>query len=188
MSTLLYALDRGEVPTDQATVRRTADPVDHGTPAAVQPHEPEWNEKDSDPNPDLGMTERNLASHYIPGVKYKPGWADNATAEHNAIINRQVATSGTAAARELAGEQGHGSMPVTIGIEPTIRDGSSLGNDYFAVDDRTIQEGSGSYMQPSAYDRDNVIMAGSTGKANARDAASSGQYATWFRAMQNGAL
>ncbi len=124
----------GTVDPDQDVVRRTNAPVNPDKSAAVSVSDPQPNIAVSDPDAALGMGQRQLASHYHPSVKYAPAWAPAATAEHDAIIDRQVATSGTAAAREMVGQFGHGTMSYAVGIEPTIRDGMAFGNEYFAAD------------------------------------------------------
>ena len=174
MSTLLWG-DLDGVPLDQAKVRATTAPVEPDAPPAEQEGAPEFNEVETDRNPDLGgLAHRQLASNWHQPEKYGPWWAQGATAEHNAIIDRQVATSGVAAAKELTGQQGHGTIAFAIGIEPVLRDGGAFGNDYFAVDRRDIQEGSSQSrgVAPAmGLDRDTIAGVAAYGKDASVDAA-----------------
>jgi len=189
MSTLLLGHHRDLVPTDENTVRRTTDPVpsSDSLPAEmVGP--PEFNEVETDLNPHNGLATRQVASDWHASEKYTPGWAHiaNPTASF-AQINGQVDSSGTAAAREMMGEQGHGTMAYAIGIEPVIRDGGQYGADYFAVDPRLIQETGGAYMTPApGIDRDSVSAGAANAVRNAKDAGAAGQYASWYAALQAG--
>lgn len=176
MSMLLFG-DLDGVPADEAKVRATTAPVERDAPPAEQQGAPEFNEVETDPNPNLGgLSPRQLASDFHPGEQYSPSWAENATAEHNAIVDRQVASSGTAAARELSGQFGHGSMPWAYGIEPVIRDGGAMGNEYFAADKPEIQEvasatDSDRGVQPAlGLAREDIAGVAAYGNSAARDA------------------
>jgi hypothetical protein len=115
---------------------------------------PEFNEFESDDSPELmGLSKRQQASFYEPSRQYVPAMLDTATENHNVLIDNQVATSGTAAAREAQGIQGHGTTPVTIGIEPEIRPDAQFGNSYFNAGPRLVMDGSGDYMSPPVADK-----------------------------------
>jgi len=136
-------------PMDESAVRSTLEPVRTDGELAEQQHAPDWNEHDTDESGQLkGLSPRTVGSDTIDTAKYVPWWTRAASALHNVFIDQQVASSGTAAAREEAGQQGHGTMQYAIGIEPVIRDGAAFGNDYFASHEAGIQDGAGSYMQP----------------------------------------
>lgn len=148
MSTLLYP-QSGPVPSTEAEVRTTITTVDDADPAAVSDHTPDFNEHETDPDTLGGITTRQLASHVIPSERYVPNVDASASSEHSEIVNRQVSTSGTAAAKEAAGQWGHGTFKVVEGIEPTIRDGSALGSDYFSAGAHDVGTTSAPYMTPS---------------------------------------
>lgn len=184
MPNLLFGIaGNTEVPLDERTVRSTAVPVDETAPAAVQDDAPEPNEVEVDSNPNLPIVNRQLASHWVEGEQYPPFWGTEVAEqyEHNAIIDRQVSTSGTAAARESAGQFGHGTASYAIGIEPVgdLRDGGKMGNEYFAAGKPDIQETAGAYMTtPPGYDQGVTAKVNATGK-NASRAANSAYDAWW---------
>ena len=172
MSTLLYGI-RNAVKPDEAEVRSTTQVIDHDAPSAEMDSAPDFNEFASDPDTEGGLTTTSLASHVIPSVQYANPALAEANTEHNAIIDRQVSTSGTAAAREAAGEWGHGTLQVLEGIEPVIREGSAFGEDFFSAGRDPIQTGMGNYMQPgSPGNRGNAEEVQATANRNAREAAS----------------
>jgi len=181
MSTLLYGINATGVPGDEATVRSTVTVVADDT-AAVQPDAPDWNETRTDPVTEGGLTPHDLASHVVPSVRYVPDMGDS-NAEHNEIVNRQVSSSGTAAAREASGVQGHGTLMVTQGIEPTIVDGHEFREDYFAAHDRIAQQDVTPYMTPGrTADSATSAAAQAAGEAASRAAAQASQYAAFHRA------
>lgn len=184
--TLQWFGDLDGVPADEAKVRATTAPVEVDAPPAEAESDPEFNAVETDPNPNLGgLATRQVASDWHETEKYSPGWAAQATAPHDAIVNEQVATSGTAASREMAGQFGHGTMSYAVGIEPTIRDGAAFGNDYFAADKRDIQENEGDAVrgvQPTqGQDRDDIAGVSAYGNAAARDATNN--MAEWYAGM-----
>lgn len=177
------------VPADEKVVRNTATPVDVNAPAAEADDMPEQQEIETDPNPDLGMSTRQVASHWIEG---SPASVDSGLyGEQNAsnqTIARQVATSGTAAARELAGRT-HKNLSYAVGIEP-VQDladpNHKMGNTYFVRNDRDVQQGMGDYMtvppgmgNPGV--QENLSQAG---KDAARQAAQSSVYDAFWNMGQ----
>src|SRR5690606_32540474 len=99
------------VPQSESEVRSTLEPIRNDSTSAEQVDAPEWNEFESDDSGELvGLAPRVAGSDTVDTVQSAPFWAGLATAEHNQIIDRQVAASGTAAAREMAGDAGHGTM------------------------------------------------------------------------------
>lgn len=189
-SLMMASLNRTGVPADESVVRNTATPVDINAPAAEQESAPDRNEFESDPNPNLGMVPRQLASHVIPTEKYSPFWSGEVDDSHNYndIVNRQVSSSGTAAAREASGQFGHGTMQVMEGIEPVadLIDGGSYGNTYFVANDPKIQSSSGSYMTtPPGQDYTIPGLVAGVGKTNARDAAEASMYNVWYNGVGN---
>jgi hypothetical protein len=174
-------LSNGSVPADENAVRRNTTPVDINATPAEQTSAPDFNEVTTDSNPQLGLEPRQLASHVKPIEKYAPFWKDEVDrqAEHNHVIDRQVSTSGTAAAREAAGKFGHGTILVVEGIEPVqdLRDGGKFGNEYFTRHDRDVQEGMGAYMTtPPGVDQSTTAMVAATGKTAAMQARESAMY------------
>jgi hypothetical protein len=169
VSTLLYSQQHAASPSDETHVRSTVTVVSHDDPPAVSDHAPEFNEHETDPDTAGGLTTRQLGSHVIPSVRYPPA-IGNADENLFKVINEQVSSSGTAAARELTGQWGHGTLKVVEGIEPTIRDGDQFGADYFVSTPRP-DAGSGSQLTPSQpADPDTLAAAQATGIANARAA------------------
>jgi hypothetical protein len=188
MSTLFWGQNRDAIPADENVVRRTTDPVRTDAPAAEMEGRPEYNETETDANPDLGMVNRQVASDWNATTKYSPSWAGTANpTESFAYVNSRIDSVGTAAEREMRGEQGHGTMAFAVGVEPVIREGGQFGADYFAVDPRLIQEAAGDYMIPDAsQDHDSVSATAGQAVRNAKDAGAAGQYAAWYGALMNG--
>ena len=189
MSTALYVLHRVDAPQEQKQVRSTTETVDRNAPAAVERDAPEFNEVERSEQQHSGLRLSNLASHYIPSHQYAPGWAGNAQVTPSfAGINERQAVVGTAAGRELSGEQGHGTMSYAVGLEPTIREGGAFGNDYFTADHPGIQPSMGSYMEMApGYDRDVSASASSQAKTDAHSAVADGYMSVWSGAMMPGA-
>lgn len=188
MSTLLYGMMRAPVPADEAVVRATTHVVEQDAPPAEAPDAPEWNERETDPNPRLGLSSRQVASDWRESVQYPPGWAATANpTESFSYINGRQDSVGTAAAREMAGEQGHGTMAYAVGIEPTLRPGATFGADYFAVDERPTQDGIASQMSSApGLDRDAVSAVAGKAGTLARDATASSTYEAWYSSMVGG--
>lgn len=187
MSTLFWGQYRESIPTDEKLVRSTTEYVDVNAPAAEADGAPEFNEFEADPNPALGMVTRQVASDWHESEKYAPSWGDRSNPSDSfAYVNRKVDSDGTAAAREMNGEFGHGTMAYAVGIEPVIREAGAFGADYFAVDPRLIQETAGNYMLPdAAQDHDAVSATANAAVRNAKDAGAAGQYASWWSALQS---
>lgn len=187
MSTALYALHAGHSPADQELARATTEKLNVDESADRETGVPEFNEVERADTQHAGITTSNLAPPYVESHKYAPEWAQQAQVGPSfSRINDRQATAGTAAAREAAGEFGHGTMPVTIGIEPTIRDGGAFGNDYFGVEKPGIQPGMSAMMeQAPGYDADITGAVASRAKETSHSAASSANQ-PWLGAMQPG--
>lgn len=185
MSTLLYGLQRAPVPADEAEVRSTVDPSVPDAPPAEAAGPPEWNEVETDPNPHNGLATRQVASDWHQPEKYAPGWAEQANVTPSfATVNARQAQVGTAAAREMAGEFGHGTAAFAIGIEPTVRDGGSFGADYFAAEDRGAQDGIPNQMSLApGVDHDDVSATAAAAMGASRDATAASTYAAWYSAV-----
>lgn len=183
-SLFMGTLSTTGVPADEKVVRSTATPVEHDAPPAVQQDMPEANEVETDHNPDLGMVNRQLASKWVEGSSANmPVEATAMQSESNQIVNRQVSTSGTAASRELAG-QTHKNLSYAVGIEPVFDLGDpnhKMGNTYFVRNERNVQTGMGEYMSvPPGQDHAIQGNIAAAGKMDARDAAMSSVYNSWW--------
>lgn len=187
---LQFGLLTQGVPADEKVVRNTAVPVDPDAPAAMQQDQPQQQEVETDHNPNLGMVNRQLASKWFPSIKFPPFWKPSVDdqAQHNLIIDRQVSTSGTAAAREAAGEFGHGTAAYAVGIEPVgdLQDGHKMGNEYFKANEKNIQSTMGDVMTtPPGTDQGTKGAVAGMGKVYARQAATAGLYnAFWNEGKQ----
>jgi hypothetical protein len=173
--------DTHGVPLTEEEAQTTVEPIRHDDSSAEASHAPEWNEIDTDESGELvGLSPRLVGSDTKETEKYSPWWAPFATENHNEIIDNQVASSGTAAAREMSGEQGHGTMQYAIGIEPVIRPGAAFGNDYFLSNPAVIQDGAGSYMTPATSDNWGNAVAQSQAASNSRQAFNDSLFANFI--------
>jgi hypothetical protein len=184
MATLIMGGTDWSAPeADENVVRRNTAPVDATPEPAEIEHDPGFNELAEDSNPAIGMTTRQLGSKWYDRVKSAPGLFLALTKGHNAhnnMINRQIASSGTAAGREDAGEWGHGSFPFAVGIEP-LNPAQVYGQDYFkaytpespnpAPYDAGVRPAMG-----NGNDRDAIGAQSAEAKTNARDAGASAMY------------
>lgn len=162
-------------------VRSTVEPIRTDNAEAEAQAPPDWNEHESDNSGQLvGLSPRVKGADTRDSVQYSPWWADAATAEHNQLIDRQVASSGTAARREMAGEQGHGSMQYADSLDPQIRPGAAFGNEFFQLDKNVIQEGAEPYMTPAVNDGWQMAVAQSVATQRSRQAFQSTQYANFL--------
>lgn len=167
------------VPQDENVARSTLDPIRTDPEEAQAQDNPEWNKPEEDASGQLtGLATREVASKTSPIEKYAPMDLPLATANHNAIIDNQVATSGTAAAREAAGIQGHGTMQIEIGIEP-LNPAERFGNEYFVRPGIGANEGSGDYMTPTATDNWTQAVAQSAATENSRQASLATLFDSW---------
>lgn len=192
MSWVLWNEREGVPVADENVVRRNTFVVEPDAPPAEAQGAPEPNEVETDPNPDLGLVNRQVASEWKESEQYAPGWIPQVDANHNHndIIDRQVSSSGTAAAREAAGQFGHGTLAHAVGIEPVgdlANPNTKMGNTYFVRDAQDIN-GTGAYAMsvPPGMDRDTVGAVAGEGKDDARDATQASQYAAWYSALMTG--
>lgn len=183
MSTLLYSHLREGTPSTHDEVRRNTQPVQADAPPAELDHAPDFNEVNTDSNPEVGMGGRQLASDWHEPEATPPFWAGEASAPHNAIVNDKIASSGTAAAREASGQFGHGTAAYALGIEPTIRDGMTFGQDYFTANERDGFNPNSSRVdgvQPSTANSDDTMAVAAYGKDAARDAGAAASYTAFY--------
>jgi hypothetical protein len=188
MTSLFFGqLNTVGVPADEKVVRSTTAVVQVDAPPAMQEDMPMRGEVETDPNPLLGMSSRQMASKWVEGEQFVPEIQLDELAradDHNGMVDRQVSSSGTAAGRESGGQWGHGTASFAIGIEPVgdLVEGGSFGNTYFERNPRDIQAGMGEYMTPAAGSADQNTKGGvaALGKDNARKAASAALYNTFW--------
>lgn len=186
-SLFMGAVNYGGVPADERVVRNTATPYQYDAPAAMAPSAPDTNQLETDGNPNLGMTSRQMASTWVEGSRAEPQSGTLATQNaSNQIIAEQVSTSGTAAQREMSGET-HKNASYAVGIEPQFDladPNHKMGNTYFVREERQIQEPAGRYMSQGPG-QDHAIMGNinAYGKDAARQAADAGLYRTWWAGM-----
>ena len=189
MNLLFGVMGNNGIPADEKVVRSTATPVQTDAPPAMESDAPQWNETmETDQNPNLGIVNRTVASHWVKGKHYPPFWGPSVDDQyqHNAIVDKQVSTSGTAAQREAAGEYGHGTAKYAIGIEPTgdLREGGKMGNEYFAAERMNVNGMAGDYMSvPPGYDGTYTAQAAQAGKTASRESGNS-PYDAWWRGGQ----
>jgi len=164
-------------------VRSTLDPYVPDDPPAELPDAPDFNEyataEDGTSRP--GLARHAVGGHVTASEQYEPSWAAKASEQSYAeLINEQVASSGMAAALELAGRQGHGTAEYTSTLEPGYRPEVAYGQDYFAVDKKSANETGGDYMTPQVTDTQwaGVVQAEANRRAHA--AAQSVAYGTWI--------
>lgn len=189
MSTALYALHRIDAPADQELARATTEAVDVNDAPDVEDTPPQFNEVERAGEQHAGLTTSDLASHTIPSEKYAPFWSEQANVTPSfAVVNSSQARLGTAAQRESAGQFGHGTMQIMMGIEPVIREGAVFGLDYFEADHPGIQPFAGNYMeQAPGYDRDVTGALAGRAANTSHAAVASGYMSQWAGATMTGA-
>lgn len=172
------------VPADEATVRSTATPYYRDSPPAEQDSTPDPGEFVSDPNPNLGLAPRQMASKWHEGERV--AHQDDIVATQNVsnqVIAQQVSTSGTAASRESSGVT-HKNLSYAEGIEPVFDLGDpnhKMGNTYFVREPRNVQDTTNPSMSvPPDYDHSLQGNISAYGKVGVRDAAQSAVYNTWW--------
>lgn len=186
MNMFYGVLSSAGVPADEQEVRATTDKIDINEAPSVMTDEPEIGEVETDPTPGIsGLHNHQLASKWYQGEKFTPSWLGNADQQsvNSVIVDGQVSSSGTAAARESQGIFGHGSMSYAVGIEPAqgLAPGGQFGETYLSVDRPDIQHTAGSYMStPPGVDRDVTGLVSDTTKRNARYAKQATLYDTWL--------
>lgn len=186
MTSLFFGvLSNAGVPADENAVRRNTAPVIIDESPAEQDAAPDFNEVETDSNPNLGLDPRQLASHWHEGEQYRPFWIEDVdrSNEYNDIVDRQVSSSGTAAAREAAGIYGHGTLKYAEGIEPVqdLRQGGKMGNEYFVRNDRTIQETMSHMVAPPInYDQSTTVGVNALGKDATQRARNASMYSAFL--------
>jgi len=162
----------------------TIEPIRTDGTEAESESPPVWNAVDSDDSGQLvGLSPRQVASDTEAPVKTPPVGVVMDTyrmpMEGNDSIDEQVASSGTAAARESAGQFGHGTIETIIGIEP-LNPAQEYGNDFFQVPDPGANYAGGMYMTPAEGDNWPQAVAQSQAQSKARQAFRATQYDAFF--------
>lgn len=169
------------VPQDEDEARSTVEPIRHSADTAEATGAPDFNEIDTDESGELvGLSPRVVAPDTHESEKYVPFWTALASQTHNVLVDKQVASSGTAAQREESGQQGHGSVHYAEGIEPEIREGAAFGNDYFQSHDTDVQAGAGAYMTPYEAETFHNALAQRVAQDRSRAAYQSSLYAAFL--------
>jgi len=172
------------VPQSENEVRSTVEPIRDDSANVEASGAPDWNEFESDSSGELvGLSPRVKAPDTVESQdNTNPMSLDLAAQNHNALIDNQVATSGTAAAREARGEAGHGTMQYAESLEPVIRPGAAFGNEYFDVLKPDIQDGAGNAMNPTDTDAWNSAVAQSVATSRSRQAYQASAYNAFLQA------
>ena len=177
------------VPADEKTVRNTAVVVNPAAPAAMQSAPPVMGKVETDPNPELGMDPRQMASVWHEGERAPIAWredVDHVTESFN-VINRQVSSSGTAASREADGVTNK-NLSYAIGIEPVgdLGNGGRFGNEYFVREPRNVQDTADPSMSvaPGMSDPGLIGSIKEAGNVNARQAAMASLYNQFWNGGQ----
>jgi hypothetical protein len=169
---MLIAIHGIPSPPDADAVRETMVPV-RDDPNINEDGPVEFNDpyEDRDSSGGLtGLTHRNAAPPYIAGAKYVPEFENFEASDQPNIVDALISRQGTAAAREALGVFGHGTMPVTDSIEPVIREGAVLGDEYLVAIKPDIQATAGNYMTSPVVDQQWAAVAQKVGVTNSRTA------------------
>jgi hypothetical protein len=145
---------------------------------------PDVNEVMTAKHEDGGLTTNTLASHIVPTERYTP-IITNADQDLFTATNKQISSSGTAAAKELSGEWGHGTFKVVEGIEPTIVPGTEFDNVYFKANSGVLQGSAGEMMSATISDPSVTGLVEQTRRVKAAQAAQGPLYAAFYDASQS---
>lgn len=174
--------EREPLESDAEKVRSTITVVDDSQPASVADDRPSFNRTETDPETEGGLTPHQVAPFVTPSERYVNPMLAEANIDHNRIVNDQVSTSGTAAAREAAGQWGHGTMGYADSVEPLYSEADlGMGEAYFDADRPdfgSADRASGVQADASADPASKVAAA--RAEANARAAAEASQYAAFY--------
>lgn len=136
--------------------RGTVDTV--RTEAAKETVAPRGNFVEVDTQPMVGLNPSALAPYREESEVVDQWWAGKATADYRAV-DGQIATSGTAARREDAGQWGHGSMPYSSSLGGEWHENSRFGLTRFVAWKTDIQEGARRPMMSEVRDTGPTIAA-----------------------------
>lgn len=189
-TTLLFGQIREGVESEHDVVRSTTFTVQQDQAPAMQSGPPEMDEVETDPNPSLGIVNRQKASYVFPTEKYAPFWQNDPEQQSDATnsVNRRIASDGDAAHREASGTFGHGTLQVTDGIEPVqdLQGHGGFGADYFTVDKKDAQESAVSQIGSPVLDQDTASSVLADGKTKARQASAAGTFEAFYASVVGG--
>jgi hypothetical protein len=174
----------GEIPSppDADAVRETMVPVRQDP--ITEPDNPvEFDDAftDRDSSGSLtGLAHRNAAPPYVRTIKYVPEFEQFEASDQPNIVDAQISLQGTAAAREAAGVFGHGTMSYAESIEPVLREGAVLGDEYLVAIKPDIQHGAGHYLGSPVQDQQYAAVAQKLGVRNSRTAYQSTLFKSWM--------
>lgn len=149
MSTLAFLnTEAAKIPQSDTldNVRSTVTTVDPDSDASVAVSTPERGRLETDPHTDGGLTTHQVSSQVNPSDQYAP--ATVSRGDHNDALNASWSEVGTAAAREAAGQWGHGTAYSQDSME-RIPDGVAFEETYFARDRRGMNEEVSDFMSPT---------------------------------------
>jgi hypothetical protein len=173
------------VPQTEEEARPGLEPIRTDKEGAEAQHAPDWNEPQYDSGQlGAGLNRRTEGADTTDTVDYRPWWAGLIPGIKSGIeqMNEAQDTKGTAAAREIAGQQGHGTMQYADSIDPVIRPGAAYGNDFFRVLPKGIQDGSPDSMTPIDNDSYMHAVAQSRGVQGQGDARKN-LYGNFYRSL-----
>lgn len=169
MSTLFYTAAAANIPQSDTleNVRSTVTTVDKDSDASVATSTPERNLLETDAHTDGGLTTHQVASQVTPSERFAPTTVS--TSSHSDELNNSWSSSGTAAAREAAGQWGHGTA-YSQDAMTRIPDGTAFSEEYFERDRRGMNEQVTNYMTANSVDNAELDDISDAGKSRAREA------------------
>lgn len=185
MSTLLMGLTAPAYKQSDSLdkVRSTVTTVTDDSPS-VATGTPEFGNLETDPNTDGGLTPHAVASKVTPSERYAP--ATESRGDHMNSVNARISSSGTAAAREAAGQWGHGTLKVQDAMTRP-EDGTEFSETYFKRDTRGANATAGAYMTPAvAADAETLNEVQRVGKVRTKDQESENPYNRMYQNLMNG--
>lgn len=181
MSTLFFTARSGDLtPSDTLeNVRSTVTTVDKDSDASVATTTPELGRLETDAITDGGLTTHQVASQVTPSERFAP--ATDSRSDHSDALNNSWSSSGTAAAREAAGQWGHGTAYSQDSLT-RIPDGTAFAETYFERDRRGMNEQVTPYMNANSVDPAQLDDINDAGKNIAREAGSGNIYQDLYNA------
>lgn len=181
MSTLFFTARSGDLtPSDTLeNVRSTVTTVDPDSDASVATTTPEEGRLETDPTTDGGLTTHQVSSQVTPSERYAPSTVSRG--DHSQALNNSWSSSGTAAAREEAGQWGHGTAYAQDAMT-RIPDGTAFSEEYFERERRGMNEHVTPYMSTNSVDPAELDDISDAGKVRAREAKASNIYQDLYNA------
>lgn len=182
MSTLLYTNIPSTSLTPSDTIENatsTVTRVDGEAEASVATTTPEIGRIETDAVTEGGLTTHQVASKVNASERFAP--ATMSRSDHMDALNNSWSSSGTAAAREAAGQWGHGTAYSQDSLT-RIPDGTEFGETYFARDRRAPNEQVTGYMSANNPDPAMLDDISDAGKIRSREANSHSIYQDLYNA------